>query len=99
MPDDRLSNLPLREKLKDIEKLTRELIDHLRRGFIPRSQSLRRLARRGNQPASRDSVSDVAVRAAVAAALQSDEYTQQLCTKTRDYLRSIQSEVEDMYNT
>ena len=99
MADDQLSNLPLREKLKDLEKLTRELIDHLRRGFIPRSQSLRRLARRANQPDQRDSVSDVAIRAAVASTLQSDEYTQQLCAKTREYLRSVQTEVEEMFQT
>jgi len=96
MPDDRLNNLPLREKLKDLEKLTRELIDHLGRGFIPKSQSLRRLARKANHPDQRDLVSDVAVRDAVASALKSDEYTRELSGKTRDYLRSIQADVEEM---
>lgn len=99
MPDDRLDNLPLREKLKDLEKLTRELIDHLGRGFIPRSQSLKRLARKANHPDQRDLVSDVAVRDAVASALKSDEYTRELCDKTRDYLRSIRADIEDMSTT
>ncbi|MGE0373836.1 MAG: hypothetical protein AB7I48_09145 [Planctomycetaceae bacterium] len=99
MPDDRINNLPLREKLTDLEKLTRELIDHLGRGFIPKSQSLKRLARKASHPDQRDLVSDAAIRDAVASALKSDEYTRELCGKTRDYLRSIHTDVEGMFTT
>ena len=94
-----LDNLPLRERLKDVEKLTRELSDHLRRGFIPKAQSLRRLSRRASHPDLRDSVSDVALRESVAAVLKSDEYARELCQKTRNYLQSIQADVDGMFNT
>ncbi|MCA9112770.1 MAG: hypothetical protein KDA52_22650 [Planctomycetaceae bacterium] len=94
-----LHNLSLRDKLKDVEKLTRELSDHLGRGFIPKVQSLRRLSRRATHPDQRDSVSDAAIRESVAAVLKSDEYAQELCQKTRDYLRSIQADVDGMFNT
>lgn len=93
-----LHNLPLREKLKDVEKLTRELSDHLGRGFIPKVQSLRRLSRRATHPDQRDSVSDAALRESVAAVLKGDDYARELCQKTRDYLRSIQTDVEGMFN-
>ncbi len=98
MPDKRLDSLPLREKLKDLEKLTRELIDHLGRGFIPKSQNLKRLARKANHPDQRDLVSDIAIRDAVDSTLKSDAYTRELCQKTRDYLRSIQSDVDGMFS-
>lgn len=99
MAGDSLEQIPLREKLKDVEKLTRELTDHLGRGFIPKAQSLRRLARKASSPDQKDSVSDVAVREAVAALLQSDEYARNLCKKTRRYLESIQSDVDEMFGT
>ena len=98
MSDDRLNNLPLREKLTDLEKLTRETIDHLGKGFIPKSQTLKRLARKANHPDHRDTISDVAVRDAVASVLKSDEYARELCEKTQKYLRSIQADVDQMFN-
>ncbi len=94
-----LDNLPLREKLKDVEKLTRELSDHLGRGFIPKAQNLRRLSRKASSPELRDSVSDAAIRESVAGVLKSDEYARELAQKTRNYLRSIQSDVEAMFNS
>ena len=93
-----LDHIPLREKLKDVEKLARELSDHFGRGFIPKAQSLRRLARKASNPEQRDSVSDLAVREAVESVLKSDEYARELCQKTRNYLRSIQSDVDGMFN-
>lgn len=99
MADEQIDNLPLRDKLTDLEKLTRELIDHLGRGFIPKAQSLKRLARKANHPDQRDLVSDVAIRDAVASTLRSDEYTRELCRKTRDYLRSIHADVEGMFTS
>lgn len=99
MAGDPLDHIPLREKLKDVEKLTREISDHLGRGFLPKAQALRRLARKGSNPEQRDSVSDIAVREAVASVLQSDDYARELCQSTLNYLRSIQSDVDGMFNT
>lgn len=93
-----MDNLTLREKLRNVEKLTRELTDHLEKGFIPKAHSLRRLARRGSDPEHRESVSDVAVREAVSTLLKSDAYARDLSEKTRKYLRSIQSDIDGMFN-
>jgi len=98
-PDTSLDNLPLSEKLKDVGKLTRELSDHIGRGFVPKAQNLRRLARQASSPEQRDQVSDAAIRESVASVLKSDEYTRELSQKTRNYLRSIQADVEGMFNT
>jgi hypothetical protein len=78
-----IDNLTLREKLRNVEKLTRELTDHLEKGFIPKARSLRRLARRGTDPEQRETVSDVAVREAVSTVVKSDQYTRECSMSER----------------
>lgn len=92
-----IDNLTLREKLRNVEKLTRELSDHLERGFIPKAHLLRRLARRGVDPEHREAISDIAIREAVSTVLKSDTYARELSDKTKRYLRSIQSDIEGMF--
>lgn len=89
-----IDDLTLREKLRNVEKLTRELQDHLHRGFIPKAHSLRRMARRGADPEHRDTISDVAIREGVSTVLKSDAYARELSDKTRRYLRSIQTDID-----
>lgn len=93
-----IDRLTLREKLRNVEKLSRELADHLERGFIPKAHSLRRLARNGNEPETRESVSDIAIREAVSTVVSSDNYTQNLTNETKRYLRSIQADINAMFN-
>lgn len=92
-----LDNLTLREKLRNVEKLTRELSDHLEKGFIPKLHALRRLSRRGSDPDQRESVSDIAVRESVSTVLKSDAYARELSDNTRRYLRSIQADIDGMF--
>lgn len=96
---DSLQHLTLRDKIKDVEKLSRELSDHLERGFIPKTHNLRRLARHGTEPDQRDNISDISVREAVANVLASDAYARDLYQKTREYLRSIESDIERMFSS
>lgn len=93
-----IDNLTLREKLRNVEKLTRELSDHLEKGFIPKVHKLRRLARRGNDPEHRESISDIAIREAVSTVLQSDTYARNLSDQTKRYLRSIQIDIDKMFD-
>lgn len=93
-----IDDLTLREKLRNVEKLTRELSDHLERGLIPKVHSLRRLSRRGSDPEHRESISDIAMREAVSTVLKSDAYARELSDKTRRYLRSIQSDIDGMFS-
>ncbi len=94
-----IDQLTLREKLRNVEKLTRELSDHLERGFIPKVHSLRRLARRGNDPEHRETISDIAIREAASTVIKSDAYTRELSEKTKRYLRSIQADIERMFES
>jgi hypothetical protein len=95
--DRPLESLTLREKLIETEKLSRELMDHLERGFIPRIHDLRRLARRGNEPDHQDEVQDITIRNSVDRILQSDDYTHQLCGKARQLLAAIDMEVNTIF--
>lgn|SRR5690606_32479326 len=93
-----LDNLTLREKLRNVEKLTRELSDHLERGFLPRVHALRRLARKGTDAEHREGVSDISIRESVSTVLKSDAYARELSESTRRYLRSIQNDIDGMFD-
>lgn len=97
MDDRPLESLTLREKLIEAEKLSRELIDHLERGFIPKAHELRRLARRANEPEHQDEVKDVTVRSTVDQVLQSDDYTRQLCQRAGQLLAGIDRDVSGIF--
>ena len=90
--------LTLREKLRNVEKLTRELSDHLERGYVPKAHSLRRLARKGNEPENREAISDVAIRESVSTVLKSDSYARDLCDQTKRYLQSIAADIDGMFD-
>ncbi len=83
MSDESLANLTLRDKLKETENLSRQLIDHLERGFIPKAHQLRRMARHGTQPDEKETISDGSIRAGVLDVLQSDDYARQLWREPR----------------
>jgi hypothetical protein len=93
MSDRPLDSLTLREKFIEAEKITRELIDHLERGFIPKAHELRRLARRANEPDHQDEIKDVTIRSSSNALLQSDDYTRQLGQRAGELMLAIEQEV------
>ncbi len=98
MSDESLAHLTLRDKLKEAENVTRQLIDHLERGYLPKAHQLRRLSRQGLQADQRESISDSSIREAVLDILQSDEYARQLCEKTDTFLKSITADVDATFN-
>jgi hypothetical protein len=97
MPDRPLESLTLREKLIEAEKLSRELIDHLERGFIPKAHELRRQARRANEPDHQDEIKDVTVRSMVDQVLHSDDYTRQLGDRAERLLAAIDTDVRTIF--
>jgi hypothetical protein len=92
-----LEGLTLREKLIEAEKVTRELIDHLERGFLPKVHQLRRLARRGNEPEHQEEITDVSIRSTVDQVLHTDDYTRQLSTRARNLLAAIDKDVTTIF--
>ncbi len=89
------SELTLREKLSEAEKMTRELIHHVEKGFIPKAHDLRRLTRQTSDP-NAEEVTDLTVRAVADQTVQSDQYTRKLCEQLNAMLRCIQDDVEHL---
>jgi hypothetical protein len=77
----------LRELFSNTERLTRELIEHLDKGFVPKVQQLKQLVRNGEPTA--DEVLDVTVRNQAATVLISDDFNQGLCAKMDEFLSAI----------
>lgn len=94
-PDD----MTLREMFTSAERLTRELIEHVHQGFLPRTQELIRVTRRsesgkpGSSEAGSATVTDTTVRTHVARVFESDEFTEQLCDRLLKHSVAIDKNV------
>ena len=86
------NELPLREKFTNAERLTRELIDHLEQGFLPKIQQLRRVCRKDEE----DGVTDKSVRHQCLQLIGSDEFTEKLSGELRELLDGISKEMDPM---
>ena len=98
MPES-LENMPLRDVCKEAERLTRELIDHLEKNMIPRTRELQSLVQPDSPFESggeAGQVKDVTVRNQASALIESQEFTEQLFAKTRQYLKAIDRDVSKM---
>ena len=92
-----LETLPLREVCKEAERLTRELVDHLENNLIPRTRELHELVKPDSPfNTSGGTVKDVTVRNQAANLLESQDFTEQLFLKTRQYLETIDRDISAM---
>ena len=92
MPDTLLETMPLRDRIREAERLSRELAQHLEMDFLTKIHNVRKLTRpegRGNT----ESVADNAVRSGVDTALNSHVYTLELTRKLERFLDSINREM------
>lgn len=83
----------LREQLNHADRLTREIIDHLERAFIPQSHELRRVTRVTGEEDLESQLADVTLRNQVESLIKSDDYTRKMTGVLHAYLRSIDKEV------
>ena len=97
MSDRPVESLTLRQKLIDAEKLARELVEHLERGFIPKVHQLRRTARRAANPEHQGEIKDLTVRNTVDQVLKSDDYTRQLGDRAISLLNAIDTDVQTIF--
>mgnify|MGYP000011726266 FL=1 len=88
-----LENVPLTDLCKQAERLTRELIDHLERNLIPKTQEFQTLVRPDSAYDTGSSVQDITIRNQVKTLMESQEFTEQLHRKTGQYLEAIDREV------
>jgi hypothetical protein len=92
-----LANLPLRDVCKEAERLTRELVDHLENNLVPRTREMHELVKPDSPfNTSEGSVKDVTVRNQAANLLESQDFTEQLFLKTRQYLETIDRDISGM---
>lgn len=97
MADRPVESLTLREKLIDAEKLARELVEHLERGFIPKVHQLRRTSRRATNPDHQGEIRDLTIRNSVDQVLKSDDYTRQLADRATTLLNAIDTDVQTIF--
>ena len=90
MTDDP-DSMPLRDRIRNAEKLVRELVDHLENGTMARVRELQRMTAEDAKPTG-----DMTVRGAVQKLLDADAFGQDLWTRTRRYLDSIHRDVQDL---
>ena len=83
--------LPLRDRIRDAEKLVRELADHLDNGYMSRVRELQRMTAEDAKPTG-----DMTVRMAVQKLLEADAFGEDLWKRTQTYLHSIVQGVREM---
>lgn len=91
-----IDQLTLREKLRDAARITRELIEHLELGFVPKVHELRKLSRQHDPASGLPPVADVTIRSYVSGVLESDRFTAGLNDSLENYLHSIRKDVSDV---
>ena len=89
MVERSVEELTLRELFNDSQRLTRELIEHLDQGFLPKVRELTRLVRPAAGDPEYEHVEDITVRNHAARVLESEAFTQQLYIKVEQYYRAI----------
>ena len=86
-------SLTIRDQLNDADRLTREIMDHLERAFIPQAHELRRVTRVTGADDPAGQLADVTLRSQVDSLLKSDDYTKKMTERLQSYLNSIGKEV------
>jgi hypothetical protein len=90
MPERPVEQLTLRQKFIDSDRLTRELIEHLEQGFIPKANSLGKTAKSGLEENPLEPVRDLTVRTRASELLESEKFTDQLYEKMARYFEGIE---------
>ena len=85
-------SLTLRDQLTGADRLTREIMDHLERAFVPQAHQLRAVTRVTGE-ADTSQLEDVTLRNQIDNLLKSDDYTKEMSGRLRAYLASIGKEV------
>ncbi len=92
--DRPVEHLPLRELLTDADRLTRDLIDHMKRGFIPKVKQLNDFVKVDFYANDEKRIHDVTVRNQSSQLLDSEDFSKQLSDKLNRYVTAIDAAVE-----
>ena len=87
------NGMTLRQKLTEADKLTRELMDHLERGFIPKVHNLRRVTRHGSE-VENEAITDLTVRSTADLVMDSATFATDVARGLEQFLSSIHAELK-----
>ncbi len=97
MPDTNIDHLTLHEKFNQLEHLSRDLIQHLEKGFLPKATKLSLLLKKkAQEDDNEEEVKDITVRNQVHVLLDSERYTDQLYRKISAYCESIDRSISEI---
>ncbi|MBL4886075.1 MAG: hypothetical protein JKY95_16275 [Planctomycetaceae bacterium] len=91
---DAITNMTLRDKLNEAERMMRELMDHLDNGFIPKARSLSRTLQESDNDVTL--VSDMTVRQQSAELIDSNRFSEKLYGKIGKLLVAIDEDVNSI---
>lgn len=89
---ERLENMPLVDRLKLANYLTRELSEHLKQTYLPCAAALRTASRHMDP----EDVSDQEVLDRTLSMLEAEDFTADLYKRLTDCLQSIRSDMRDI---
>ena len=87
-----LKNIPLAERMKKAEYLSRELSEHLRQSYLPRLAELRNSSKIYDE----ELVSDQQMLDQIQAVLKSDDFASNVYLQLSGYLESIREEMQNL---
>ena len=96
-----LDQTPLRDLFSQVKHQVRDLTEHLDQSFLPKLHALDDVTHpqsTGDPRSSQDEVRDITVRNRAADVVESDDFTQQLLHRMRDYLNAIDSALRKRQN-
>jgi len=99
MTERPISDQTLRDMFTNAESLIRDLLDHLKNSFHPKSRALADLVKSHSMPADRDAIPDSTVRQHVSEMLSSDDYSATLLKKLNQYLIAIEERSTEAIKT
>lgn len=94
MAERPLDEIPLLDRFAEVERLTRESIDHWENNFVPKTHALYRIVRR--RGARAEEIEDSTVRNHAREVMQSYEFGLKLFQQMDEYFASINKSVEEI---
>ncbi len=89
-----IDKMTLQEKVKNTERLLRELIEHLERGFVPKLHALHKLAKVSRDMNQLEEIGDLTIRTHVAQVLESEKFTDSLYEKLAAFAEALEQDMK-----
>ncbi len=95
---EQYQHMTLRDKLTEIDRLSRELNEHIEHGFIPKTRELSRIARKGRNGEEETGITDRTIRDCASQVIASERFTEDIYNSLSRLLVSVDEELTRMIN-